>query len=203
MEGKPVIKTALFIKSSRTIDSCPEPVYPEYAFAGRSNVGKSSLINYLTNRHYLARTSSSPGKTLLINHYMLNDRFYFVDLPGYGYARTSQKERQKIIKMIFDYIRNRKNLSCLFLLIDPRMEPMENDKLVIRWLGETGIPFEIVFTKTDKLSTVMLNRNIEKYRRELMADWEVLPTFFLTSSTERRGRDEILELIYKTAQLTR
>jgi GTP-binding protein len=203
MEGKPVIKTALFIKSSRTIDSCPEPVYPEYAFAGRSNVGKSSLINYLTNRHYLARTSSSPGKTLLINHYMLNDRFYFVDLPGYGYARTSQKERQKIIKMIFDYIRNRKNLSCLFLLIDPRMEPMENDKLVIRWLGETGIPFVIVFTKTDKLSTVMLNRNIEKYRRELMADWEVLPTFFLTSSTERRGRDEILELIYKTAQLTR
>jgi len=196
MEERLLIKTARFVKSSRNVHSCPQPVYKEYAFTGRSNVGKSSLINYLANRRNLARTSSSPGKTLLINHYLINENSYFVDLPGYGYARTSKKDREKIVAMIFEYIRNRKSLSCLFLLLDPRMEPLENDKLVIRWLGESGIPFVFVFTKTDKLSAARLEENLEKYRRELMASWEVLPAFFITSAKNREGREEILKFIF-------
>jgi GTP-binding protein len=201
MESILLIKTAKFVKSSQTINSCPKPVYREFAFAGRSNVGKSSLINFLANRRHLARTSSSPGKTLLINHYLLNEQFYFVDLPGYGYARTSGKEREKIVALIFDYLKNRTSLSCLFLLLDPRMEPLENDRLVIQWLGEEEIPFVIVFTKTDKLTAVRLNKNLEKYRSELLTSWEVLPQFFLTSSQNRKGREEILDFISSTGNL--
>jgi GTP-binding protein len=198
MEAKLQIKTTHFVQSSTAVDRCPRTVYPEYAFAGRSNVGKSSLINYLLNRHKLAHTSSTPGKTLLINHYLVNGRFYFVDLPGYGYARTAKKEREKILAMIFSYIRTRKNLSCLFLLIDSRVKPLENDKLVIQWLGDAGIPFVLVFTKTDKLSASRLAKNLENYQKELMASWEELPPVFLTSSMKKKGREEILDYILKT-----
>lgn len=201
MEQKLHIKTARFVQSSTAVNQCPATVYPEYAFAGRSNVGKSSLINYLLNRHKLARTSSTPGKTLLINHFLVNERFYFVDLPGYGYARTAKKERKKILALIFSYIKTRKNLSCLFLLLDSRLEPLENDKLMIQWLGEEGIPFVLVFTKTDKLSAGRLAVNLQNYRKELLASWEELPPVFLSSSQKKKGREEILDFIFKTGML--
>ncbi len=190
-----LLKNASFLKSSPNLKSCPKPLYPEFAFAGRSNVGKSSLINYLCNRKKLAKTSVTPGKTILINHYLINDDFYFVDLPGYGFARTGKAERERILKLIFHYLRKRETLTCLFLLIDSRMDPQDNDKLVINWLGEAGVPFAMVFTKTDKLPKIRLEKKLAAYRDELMASWEDLPPFFLTSSLKKTGRDEILEFI--------
>ena len=190
-----LIKNASFVKSSPNLQACPKPVYPEFAFAGRSNVGKSSLINLLCNRKKLAKTSTTPGKTLLINHYFINDEFYFVDLPGYGYARTGKIERSMILRLIFEYLRKRESLACLFLLIDSRMDPQDNDRLVINWLGKAGIPFAMVFTKTDKLPKIQLEKKLSIYRDELLASWEELPPFFLTSSLKKSGRDEILEFI--------
>jgi len=190
-----LLKNSVFLKSSPNLKSCPKPAHPEFAFAGRSNVGKSSLINFLCNRKKLAKTSATPGKTILINHYLINDDFYFVDLPGYGFARTSKTERERILKLIFHYLRKRENLTCLFLLIDSRMDPQDNDKLVINWLGEAGIPFALVFTKTDKLPKLQLEKKLAIYRDELLGSWEDLPPFFLTSSLKKTGRDEILEFI--------
>ena len=158
-------------------------------------MGKSSLINYLCNRKNLARASATPGKTLLINHFLINEEYYFTDLPGYGYARTSKSERERILELIFDYLRRRESLTCLFLLIDSRMDPQENDRFVINWLGEAGIPFALVFTKTDKLSGTQLEKQLNVYREELMGSWEELPPFFISSALKRSGRENIMEFI--------
>jgi GTP-binding protein len=190
-----MIIKARFLKSSTDPDGCPPPVRPEFAFAGRSNVGKSSLINYLCNRKNLARTSATPGKTLLINHYLINEEYYLADLPGYGYAQTSKRERERILELIFRYLRTRESLTCLFLLIDARTDPQDNDRFVINWLGQAGIPFAMAFTKTDKLSKTSLDKKLATYREVLMESWEELPPFFLTSALKRSGREKMLEFI--------
>lgn len=190
-----IIKTAKFIGSSPDTKSCPPAHYPEYAFTGRSNVGKSSLINYLCNRKMLAKTSATPGKTLLINHFLVDEDTYLVDLPGYGYAKTSKKTRESILKMIFHYLRNREGLTCLFLLIDSRNGLLESDRTVIRWLGQARIPFVIVLTKIDKLKPIQLEKNLDALRRELLETWEELPPVFLSSARGKTGRSEILNFI--------
>jgi GTP-binding protein len=171
---------------------------PEYAFIGRSNVGKSSLINMLTNNLKLAKVSGKPGKTQTINHFIINKNWYLVDLPGYGYAQTAKSERRAWQSFIGDYIRNRENLYCLFILVDSRHEPLANDIEFIRWAGELGIPIAIVFTKADKLSRSALVRNTAIYKQRLLEDWEELPPCFITSSEKREGRDEILDFIGTT-----
>ncbi len=193
-----VIKQTRFIKSSTSAEACPKPLYPEYAFLGRSNVGKSSLLNMLVNRKNFARISNTPGKTLLINHFMINDEWYLVDLPCYGYSRTSKKTRNNIVQLINGYLLKRKNLFCLFLLLDCRHEPQSIDLEIIEWIGAHKIPFVICFTKTDKLSSLKLHKNIDNYKRVLMQTWESLPPVFLTSSLKRLGREEILSFISKT-----
>lgn len=189
------IKDAAFVISNSDIKKCPESTLPEYAFIGRSNVGKSSLINMLTNRKGLAMTSSMPGKTILINHFIINKEWYLVDLPGYGYARRGKAGRDKIKTMIEDYILNREQLTCLFVLIDSRHAPQKIDMEFMEWLGEMGIPFSIVFTKTDKLSKSQLSQNIEAYKTALYEVWEELPPIWLTSAVKRNGRDELLNYI--------
>lgn len=193
-----IIKQARFIKSSTNTMSCPAPVYPEYAFLGRSNVGKSSLLNMLVNIKNFARTSGTPGKTVLINHYLVNDQWYLVDLPGYGYSKTSKKTRQDILNILSSYLLKRDNLSCLFLLLDCRHEPQDIDLEFIDRIGNYKIPFVICFTKTDKLSTIKLKKNIDFYKNTLLQTWESLPRIFLTSSLKRTGRDEILDFISDT-----
>ena len=168
---------------------------PEYAFIGRSNVGKSSLINMLTGYGKLAKTSSTPGKTVLINHFVINGDWYLVDLPGYGFAKRSKKETEKLEHMITTYILDREQMTNLFLLIDVRHEPQKIDMEFIEWLGENGVPFSIVFTKADKLTKTALNTNIENYKARLKEDWEQLPPIFITSSQTRDGREEILNYI--------
>lgn len=190
-----IIKDAQFVISNTDYRKCPQDGKPEYAFIGRSNVGKSSLINMLTNRKGLAMTSSKPGKTQLINHFIINDEWYLVDLPGYGYAQRGKEGREKIRKIIDSYILNRAELTCLFLLLDCRHEPQEIDLDFINWLGEEGIPFVIVFTKTDKIGKVRLRENTEIYINKLHETWEELPTIFYTSSEHRIGGDEILNYI--------
>ena len=189
------IKTAEFIISNTDYKKCPENNIPEYAFIGRSNVGKSSLINMLTNRRNLAMTSSKPGKTLLINHFLINNEWYLVDLPGYGYATASKSMREKLKKIIESYILFRGQLTNLFVLIDSRHEPQKIDTEFMQWLGESGIPFAIVFTKKDKLSTSKFAENIEKYKQKLNEEWEELPPMFYTSSEKREGREELLNYI--------
>ena len=174
---------------------CPAPEMPEYAFIGRSNVGKSSLINMLTNNQKLAKVSGQPGKTQTINHFIINKNWYLVDLPGYGYARTAKSERRTWKSFIGDYIGNRENLYCLFILIDSRHEPLTIDIEFIRWAGEQGIPIALVFTKTDKLSKTALIKNTDIYKQKLPEDWEELPPIFYTSSEKHIGRDEILDFI--------
>lgn len=190
-----IIKDAQFVISNTDYRKCPQDGKPEYAFIGRSNVGKSSLINMLTNRKGLAMTSSKPGKTQLINHFIINDEWYLVDLPGYGYAQRGKEGREKIRKIIDSYILNRAELTCLFLLLDCRHEPQEIDLDFINWLGEEGVPFVIVFTKTDKIGKVRLRENTEIYINKLHETWEELPTIFYTSSEHRIGGDEILSYI--------
>jgi GTP-binding protein len=190
-----IIKEATFIASNTTVDKCPETDLPEYAFIGRSNVGKSSLINMLTNQRKLAKTSSFPGKTQLINHFKINDNWYLVDLPGYGWAKVSKESREKWAKMIRAYLQNRKNLACVFLLIDSRHEPQKSDLEFINLLGTLGIPFVLVFTKTDKQSTLKTSEAVKAYKKQLAETWEELPQMFLTSSEERKGREEILDFI--------
>lgn len=195
------INTVQFIKSSAKIDQCPEVNIPEYAFVGRSNVGKSSLINYLTGRKKLALTSGNPGKTRLINHFLVNDNWYLVDLPGYGYAKLSKKERIKFAKMIKDYLLNRTNMVCLFLLIDIRHKPIDADIEFLSWLGESLIPFAIVFTKADKINGEQIEKNVADYKNFLLESWESLPEIFITSSTNNLGSKEILDYIEDTNRL--
>ncbi|GAB4284521.1 MAG: ribosome biogenesis GTP-binding protein YihA/YsxC [Marinilabiliales bacterium] len=189
------IHSAEFVKSSVKTGECPQGNKHEYAFIGRSNVGKSSLINMLLQRKKIAKTSSTPGKTKLINHFLINDSWYIADLPGYGYAKVSKTEREKWEKMIEHYIINRTNLMCLFLLIDARHEPLKSDIDFMLWLGNNNIPFAIVFTKIDKLSSNQLNKKINTYIKKLGQFWEPLPDYFLTSAVTATGRDEILDYI--------
>ncbi|NMB49849.1 MAG: YihA family ribosome biogenesis GTP-binding protein [Bacteroidales bacterium] len=190
-----LIRDAQFVVSNIDYRKCPQDSKPEYAFIGRSNVGKSSLINMLTNRKGLAMTSSTPGKTLLINHFLINNDWYLVDLPGYGYARRGKKERKQLKKMIEEYILWRPQLTLLFVLVDSRHEPQKIDLQFIDWLGENGIPFAIVFTKSDKLSSVKLQDRIEHYKQTLYEGWEELPPIFVTSSEKGTGREELLDYI--------
>lgn len=187
-----IIKSAKFVESNSDWSKCPAPNIPEYAFIGRSNVGKSSLINLLTNQKKLAKTSSTPGKTQLINHFLINESWYLVDLPGYGYAKVSKKEREKFGKLITNYITKRKNLVNLFLLVDSRHEPQKSDLEFMQFLGKNGIPFTIVMTKMDKLSSAQMGKNLAKYKSELLKSWETLPSIYTTSSTSKLGADNIL-----------
>lgn len=189
------IKSAEFVISNTDFRKCPESRLPEYAFIGRSNVGKSSLINMLTNKKGLAMTSSKPGKTLLINHFLINNNWHLVDLPGYGYATAGKKMRDKLQLMIENYILCREQLNCLFLLIDSRHEPQKIDLDFMAWLGENGVPFAIVFTKLDKMSAVRAKENLKLYQEKLHEQWEELPPVFATSSEKRVGRDELLGYI--------
>jgi GTP-binding protein len=198
-----IIKEAKFICSNTTVEKCPETQLPEYAFIGRSNVGKSSLINMLTNHKKLAKTSSFPGKTQLINHFLIDNSWYLVDLPGYGWAKVSKDSREKWGKMIKAYMRLRKNLACVFVLIDSRHEPQKPDLEFIQLLGEIGVPFVLVFTKIDKNSGVTTDKNIAHFSRTLKETWEELPPIFRSSSESKIGRDEILGFIESTnKQLT-
>jgi GTP-binding protein len=189
------IKTASFVISNTDVKKCPANGLPEYAFIGRSNVGKSSLINMLTNRKNLAMTSSKPGKTLLINHFLINENWYLVDLPGYGFATAGKSVREKLKKIIESYILFREELTCLFVLIDCRHEPQQIDIDFMNWLGISGIPFGIVFTKADKLSKSQLNINTQKYTQKLLETWEELPPVFITSSEKMQGKEELLTYI--------
>ncbi len=190
-----IIKSAEFVISNTDISKCPEGNMPEYAFIGRSNVGKSSLINMLTNKKGLAMTSQKPGKTQLVNHFIINDAWYLVDLPGYGFTQKSKDNREYLSKLIKKYIMRREQLTCLFVLIDCRHEPQKIDLEFIQWLGETGVPFSIVFTKGDKLSRVRLKESVEQYKTKLLETWEELPKIFVTSSEKKEGGEEILDYI--------
>ncbi|MEC5394114.1 ribosome biogenesis GTP-binding protein YihA/YsxC [Bergeyella sp. RCAD1439] len=193
-----MIKSVSFVKSSQKWQDCPAPELPEYAFIGRSNVGKSSLINALMNRKDLAKTSQTPGKTQLINHFLVNDSWYLTDLPGYGYARVSKVQRKDFEKLITNYILNRKNLVNLFVLIDVRHSPQKVDVDFIEWCGENGIPFSIVFTKADKLKPNAALKNIEHYKTELLKKWENLPEIYLTSAEKKEGTENLLQMIAQT-----
>ena len=191
------INSAVFIISNTDFRKCPESELPEFAFIGRSNVGKSSLINMLTSKKDLAKTSSKPGKTLLINHFLINQNFHIVDLPGYGYAKVSKTQREKMRKLIESYILLRPQLTNLFVLIDSRLEPQQIDLEFMEWLGENSVPFSIVFTKSDKQSAKKLTENIEKYRETLLETWKNLPPIFITSSEKKLGKEDILNYIEK------
>lgn len=190
-----IIKSAEFLISNVDYKKCPEDGKPEYAFIGRSNVGKSSLINMLTNKKGLAMTSSKPGKTQLINHFVINGDWYLVDLPGYGYAQRGKAGREQIRKIIESYILKREELTSLFLLLDSRHEPQKIDLEFMNWLGGEGVPFAIIFTKTDKLSKGKLKENTDAYLEKLHETWEELPPIFYTSSEHRQGREEVLGYI--------
>ena len=191
-----IIKSADFFISSGRADQCPQDSkLPEYAFIGRSNVGKSTLINMLTGRKALAKTSSTPGKTMLINHFIINNEWYLVDLPGYGFARRGKKEMEKFRNLIEYYILERQQLTCLFVLIDSRLSPQKIDLEFIQWLGEEGIPFCIVFTKADKNKTGELKKNVQGFLKKLQEEWEELPAHFVTSSEKGTGRMELLDYI--------
>ena len=189
------IKTAEFTLSSPRESMCPKDDKPEYAFIGRSNVGKSSLINMLCGNKKLARTSSTPGKTLLINHFIINREWYLVDLPGYGFAKRSKKEVGRLDQMITGYILQREQLVNVFVLVDARHEPQKIDLEFINWLGSSGIPFSIVFTKADKLSKSQLSLNVEFYKKKLSETWEEIPPVFVTSSQDKTGKEELLDYI--------
>lgn len=195
------INSAKFETSNTNVKKCPATCKHEYAFIGRSNVGKSSLINMLTGHKGLAMTSSTPGKTLLINHFIINDEWYIVDLPGYGYAQRGKKQQAEIKKIIEDYILERKQMTNLFLLIDSRHSPQKIDLEFMEWLGENGIPFSIVFTKLDKLSSAAGKIRTAEYLNILREHWEELPPIFYTSSTDRRGRQELLDYIEELNKL--
>ncbi|MDY2828694.1 MAG: ribosome biogenesis GTP-binding protein YihA/YsxC [Sodaliphilus sp.] len=190
-----IIKTAEYVISNSDVRQCPDGNLPEYAFIGRSNVGKSSLINMLTGRKGLAKTSSMPGKTLLINHFLINGSWYIVDLPGYGYAKRGKDMRDKLRRMIEGYVGQREQMTNLFVLIDSRHAPQKIDLEFMQWLGENGVPFSIVFTKMDKIGKVVGMKNVEAYKKILQQSWEELPPVFLTSSEDRRGREELLDYI--------
>lgn len=190
-----IIKDAQFVVSNINVEQCPAGNLPEYAFIGRSNVGKSSLINMLTGKKGLAMTSSKPGKTQLINHFIINNSWYLVDLPGYGYAQRGKDGRDNIRRIIEDYILEREQLTNLFVLLDSRHAPQAIDLEFMEWLGENGIPFSIIFTKIDKLGTGIVKQNINAYMNSLRETWDELPPIFLSSSEKRQGKVEILEYI--------
>ncbi len=189
------IKKSEFVKSSQNCEQCPKVDKPEYAFIGRSNVGKSSLINMITERKHLAKVSSTPGKTQLINHFIIDDEWYLVDLPGYGFAKKSKTLRESFSKIITDYVTNRHDVVCFFVLVDIRHNAQKIDLEFMRMLGESGIPFAIVLTKADKLGKVVLKQKVEDYKKELLTEWEELPEMFVTSSLNSTGRDELVEYI--------
>ena len=192
------IKKAKYLISNAKVDKCPNTDVPEYAFIGRSNVGKSSLINMLTRNKNLAKTSQQPGKTLLINHFEINDgKWYIVDLPGYGYARRGKDQREEIRRIIEEYVLGRSQMTCLFVLLDIRHEPQKIDLEFLTWLGENQVPFAIVFTKADKISKTKAEAMVEAYRNTLLQTWEELPPIFITSSENGLGRDNLLEYIGK------
>ena len=192
-----LIKEAVFVVSNTEIKNCPTDKKPEFAFIGRSNVGKSSLINMLTGKNGLAKTSGTPGKTQLINHFIINDQWYIVDLPGYGYARASKTMRSKWEKFIADYLTKRENLMNIFVLLDARLEPQKIDLEFMNWCGEKGLPFSMVFTKIDKLSSSVLQKNLAKYKKEMLKYWEEMPPVFTSSSTSGFGREQLLNYIEK------
>jgi len=181
--------------ASPTFQKCPRTTLPEYAFIGRSNVGKSSLINMITGLKALAKVSQTPGKTQLINHFLINDSWYLVDLPGYGYAKVSKSSRKAFSEIITNYILKRDNLHCLFVLVDSRLEPQENDITFINWLGQNHIPFALIFTKTDKINSATLQNNMAIYKKEMLNYWEELPKIFSCSAVTRTGREDILSYI--------
>lgn len=189
------IQSAEFLISNSRADQCPQTDRPEYAFIGRSNVGKSSLINMLTGRKALAMTSSTPGKTMLINHFVINDEWYLVDLPGYGYAQRGRREVDKLKRLIEHYVLDREQLTCLFVLIDSRLTPQKIDLEFIRFLGEHGVPFGIIFTKADKPKRGELKKNVDRFLATLQEDWEELPPYFITSSGTGLGREAFLDYI--------
>jgi GTP-binding protein len=189
------IRTAEFVISNTKQDRLPAANMPEYAFIGRSNVGKSSLINMLCNKKGLAKTSQNPGKTQVINHFIINDKWYLVDLPGYGFAKTARTNRAAWEKMIKTYLESRENLQCVMALIDSRLSPQKNDIEFINWLGSKGIPFSIVFTKADKQSKLKTQANVELFTTHLLQTWEELPAYFVTSAEEQTGKDELLNYI--------
>lgn len=190
-----IIKKAEFKCSSQLVEQCPKGELCEYAFIGRSNVGKSSLINMLTNQNSLAKVSGTPGKTQLINHFMINDEWYLVDLPGYGYARVGASKKARFGKLIDTYVIEREQLSLIFVLIDSRHEPQDKDLNFIRFLGENGVPLGLIFTKADKMSATKLKKNIEDYLKELSEEWEELPPYFVTSADKGMGKEEVLGFI--------
>lgn len=196
-----IIREARFLKSSTSAEQCPPPIHPEYAFAGRSNVGKSSLINMLTGRKGLAKTSATPGKTLTINHFLIDNTWYLADLPGYGYAKISKANREELHRMINDYLVNRPNLLNTFVLIDARIPPQPIDIEFINALGENGLPFTLLFTKTEKLGPVVLQQTVQTFFDQLKDTWEELPQYFLTSAITRAGREEILSFITETNKI--
>lgn len=190
-----IISSAEFVKSSQELNQCPQPDMPEFAFIGRSNVGKSSLINMLVGKKDLAKTSAQPGKTQLINHFIINDEWYLVDLPGYGYAKTSMENRKRWRMMIENYLLKRENLLTVFVLIDSRLEPQKNDVEFINFLGENGVPIKLIFTKIDKQSAKKTQDSLELFKQTLSEYWEELPEIILTSSENKTGRGEVLETI--------
>ena len=196
-----IIKTAEFLTSNTDYKKCPEEDFPEYAFIGRSNVGKSSLINMLTNHAKLAKISSTPGKTQLINHFLINGDWYLVDLPGYGYAKISKKIKETFENMIRSYLRNREQLSCLFMLVDSRLKPQKSDMEFMEFLGKEGVPFVIVFTKADKLSSSEMIKNQKAFRNEMLKQWEFMPRLFISSATSGLGKEEILGFIEETSKV--
>ena len=196
-----IVNSARFVISNTDVAKCPQENRHEYAFIGRSNVGKSSLINMLTKHKGLAMTSATPGKTMLINHFLVNDEWYIVDLPGYGYARRGKDSRDQLREIIENYILNRSQMTNLFVLVDSRHEPQKIDTEFIEWLGENGIPFSIVFTKTDKMGTEVAKKHIADYCEKLLETWEELPPVFVTSSQTGRGREELLDYISQLNQL--
>lgn len=195
------INSATYIKSSAKVEDCPPADKAEYAFIGRSNVGKSSLINMLCGINGLARISSSPGKTQIINHYLVNESWYLVDLPGYGYAKVSQQKRAQFSKMISRYILERKNLMCVFVLVDTRIAPQKIDLEFMESLATAGIAFAICFTKCDKLSSIQLPKTIAAYKRKMLEEWEEFPMHFLTSSEKKTGKKEVLDFISETNKI--
>lgn len=189
------IKSAVFITSNTHYENCPEPNKPEYAFIGRSNVGKSSLINMLTSQNKLAKVSGKPGKTQLINHFLIDEQWYLVDLPGYGWAKVSKEKRGEWGPMTKNYLINRKNLQCVFVLVDSRLEPQAIDIEFIHWVGTNNIPFAIVFTKSDKQSPNKTQKNIAGFKRRMLQDWEEMPQYFITSAVSSLGKDNLIQFI--------
>jgi GTP-binding protein len=198
---KIIISSAEFVESNTDVEKCPKPFKPEYAFIGRSNVGKSSLINMLTGKKKLAKTSATPGKTQLINHFLINDKWYLVDLPGYGFAKVSKSSLTAWNNMIHDYLLKRKNLLSVFVLIDARLEPQKNDLSFVHWLGEKEIPFVIAFTKADKLARQKLINSVANFKKELLKTWEELPPVFVTSAEMSTGREDVLNYIEETNKI--